>query len=220
MTITHSHNTTRSHKSGFTLVELTVVVSIIILLATIAVPALIKVKNLARQRASEALIINIDTAVRQYRNDFKDYPPAGDATLSSAELLYFLMTGYANDEDRDGQAGSGAGYYSDDGCQGYGFRRYTDPRGKKFGPYNNLEEATRGGSGNWVFIDSFDRTVEYAKYNGASFDGHSSLNVAYAAKPSGGICEDFILTTSGRDGTFEGISTNPDTDDPINFLLK
>ncbi len=57
------------HKSGFTLVELLVVITIIALVIGIIVPALGGAKNLAKKQATAHTLAEINTAAAQYVND-------------------------------------------------------------------------------------------------------------------------------------------------------
>ncbi|HHH76691.1 MAG TPA: type II secretion system protein [Phycisphaerae bacterium] len=217
---------------GFTLVEMLVVVTIIMLLASIAAPAFLNAKILARKTASQVLITNIDQAVSLYMQDFpREPPPASDANVpgySSAELLCFYMIGYASDlpgplGTTTGLSLSSPGFYSDDGCKGYGFRDPGDHRGPKRGPYNDLQNVdwAKSAQGRRVFIDSFNRTVEYARYTSGTFAGSGFTDPEinnYAKKNDGSFFrKDFILMTSGRDNRFEAYKDFPETDDITNF---
>ena len=67
----------RVHRSGFTLVEMLVVISIIGLLVGLTVPAV----NMARRAVQRAAIVfevqTLGNAVEQYKTKFGDYPPDG-----------------------------------------------------------------------------------------------------------------------------------------------
>lgn len=61
-------------RRGFTLVELLIVVGIIVLLATILLPMVIRVQLQARRTAMAADLQVISQALEAYRSDFGDYP--------------------------------------------------------------------------------------------------------------------------------------------------
>ncbi len=63
--------------SGFTIVELLTVMSIIVLLMSIMVPALNKVKIYARDLKQRAQFHGISTALELFHSEFEDYPDSG-----------------------------------------------------------------------------------------------------------------------------------------------
>jgi len=66
---------------GFTLVELLAVIAIIGLLASLALPAISKIRMRARVGAVKAQLAQIETAIEQYYADWDTYPPAGNDWL-------------------------------------------------------------------------------------------------------------------------------------------
>ena len=62
---------TPSRRSGFTLVEIMIVVAIIGLLAAIAIPNFVKARSKAQQNACIANLKQIDGAVQQWALEFK-----------------------------------------------------------------------------------------------------------------------------------------------------
>ncbi len=64
-----------SHRSGFTLVELLVVITIIAAIAGLTIPAVGVVIKSVRQSAMKAEISNIEQAIDAYNNKYNDYPP-------------------------------------------------------------------------------------------------------------------------------------------------
>ncbi len=220
---------------GFTLVELLVVIGIIALLVAIAVPTAVAVRNQAKTAASLILVRTIAGGVELYHKDFNEqYPPAEIEDMNSAETICFYMIGYADDfareenPDQMGQALSeGRRFYEDDGYTGFGWRRPDRHRGKRYGPYNGLEEKAKvdnsGGPGEWVFVDSFDRTVWYGVFEAGQIrtgdipdlnneqDYFKDRNDNYYTR-------DFVLLTSGQDGEYRDFASHPETDDVTNFL--
>ena len=76
-----------SRKSGFTLVEIMIVVAIIGLLASIAVPNFVKARTTAQMNACISNLRQIDGAIQQWALDTKQ----GDtATVTAADILPYL----------------------------------------------------------------------------------------------------------------------------------
>jgi len=94
--------------SGFTLVEMIVVIVIIGILAALLLPALSKARSTARKGVAAADIRNIEMALRQYEQDNGGFPPdsgswtyyvksggsktAVTKTFDSSEALVFFLT--------------------------------------------------------------------------------------------------------------------------------
>jgi len=66
----------RREKSGLTVIEILVVVSIIAILVGILVPALTMVRNSAKQVKQHAQFTAIDLGLAAFRSDYGDYPPS------------------------------------------------------------------------------------------------------------------------------------------------
>jgi len=109
---------TKQRKSGFTLVELLVVVAIIALLVTAIVASFENAKAKARDAERVSEINSINTALGFYHNDYNMYPIyegyiTGSDTLSEA----LKATGYINTiptdpTDRDStECGALSGYH-------------------------------------------------------------------------------------------------------------
>ncbi len=69
--MTHSH----SHRSGFSLVELLVVVSIVALLVSMLLPALGKSREVARTVLCMSRMRDMHSRIEQYRSDYKSWYP-------------------------------------------------------------------------------------------------------------------------------------------------
>jgi len=66
----------KRRKTGLTLVELLVVLSIIALLVGVLLPALTAVKNIAKETKQKAQLGTIELALTAFKNDYGDYPPS------------------------------------------------------------------------------------------------------------------------------------------------
>jgi prepilin-type N-terminal cleavage/methylation domain-containing protein/prepilin-type processing-associated H-X9-DG protein len=90
-------------KKGFTLIELLVVIAIIAVLLAILMPAMRKIKEIARETACKSNLKNIGLAVAMYLDDYeRKLPPR----LSSNGFLWFESDGVTYRK-----AGSGGGTY-------------------------------------------------------------------------------------------------------------
>jgi type IV pilus assembly protein PilA len=86
----------RKHETGFSLIELLVVVAIILIIAAIAIPNLLRAKVAANEASAVGSLRTINTSAVAYNITYGGYPgtllrlggPAsGAATFSSAELI-------------------------------------------------------------------------------------------------------------------------------------
>jgi prepilin-type N-terminal cleavage/methylation domain-containing protein len=81
-----------SRKSGFTLVEIMIVVAIIGLLAAIAIPNFVKARTTSQQNACINNLRQFDGAAQQWALETKQQPTA-NATLTSIKPYIKLQTG-------------------------------------------------------------------------------------------------------------------------------
>lgn len=127
---------------GVTLVELLVVMAIITILMSLLFPVIASVRKKGRIRATELLINSVDAAVKQYKNDFDDFPKG-----SSNTDLY-------NSPDK------GNLYLSLCGPNEAGV---TDAvTGKKFPAYTTFQpESLKKDSGSMVVIDFWGQPLYY-----------------------------------------------------------
>ena len=107
----------RAQAHGFTLIELMVVVTIIVLLAGMTVAITTAVQNKARRSKTSALLKAIDNGLERYRTDNGDYPlPAEEdergevngmsAKTGPARALYQALSGDGDDAIEGGSIGS------------------------------------------------------------------------------------------------------------------
>ncbi|MCL2645993.1 MAG: prepilin-type N-terminal cleavage/methylation domain-containing protein [Phycisphaerales bacterium] len=86
-----SHRLGRQKASGFTLVELLVVLAVIVILVSIMVPAVSAARNHAKKAQASAQLAGISTAINMYFQIFDAYPgpygPLDTTTASSARKL-------------------------------------------------------------------------------------------------------------------------------------
>jgi prepilin-type N-terminal cleavage/methylation domain-containing protein len=88
----------KTSRSGFTLVELLVVISIIGVLVGIGLPALMAARRSSKEKAVKADLIQIESGVSTYETKWGDYPPSGawakgmnDENTGSESLVYHLF---------------------------------------------------------------------------------------------------------------------------------
>lgn len=216
--------------AGFTIVELMVVLVIMMLLLAVLAPTVQKIHRTIMRTAALGTIHLIEGGCKQYYEDFEEYPPSapsGYAGWSGRELLVLFLTGYGPDTGTKGEPGGNL--YTDDGCEGFGFR--LEKRGRVFGPYNGTEnvktkKTKKTSVDRPVFVDAFDEEIYYYRYdNGYSTNdnppppgleeaGKYDAYLSYAATQR----KEFILMTAGPDGVFRDVDVYSDTDDITNFL--
>ena len=64
----------RVRRRGFTLLELLVVTSIIVILVSLLLPALAKIRQQAHMTTTKAQIVSLATVMQSYHGDFNFYP--------------------------------------------------------------------------------------------------------------------------------------------------
>ena len=105
-------NPSRSRRSGFTLVELLVVITVIGILVGLLTAAVIPVMRRAREAAIQFEMKQIEQSVENFRNDYGFYPPTwnvidvGDDTTSANNLLRFINRIAPNNREGVGAVGS------------------------------------------------------------------------------------------------------------------
>ena len=74
--------------SGFTLLELLVVIAVIALLAALLLPALVQAKNTAKSAACKSNLRQLGLALNLYVDQHENYPGGSPSSLNSSGLLY------------------------------------------------------------------------------------------------------------------------------------
>ncbi|MCK4625995.1 MAG: hypothetical protein KAV00_11835 [Phycisphaerae bacterium] len=216
--------------SGFTLVELLVIVSIIVLLIGLLLPALNKFRIAGKKTKVQAIINLIDGACQQYFTDFEDYPPSQDNDdyngWTGSELIALFLTGYGLDTGGDGLPDR-ANLDADDGVDGYGFR--LEQRGRVYGPYNGAEKLDTRIDTRPEFVDVFGRlggnAILYYRYDGSIYNAdHNNSDPtdpnSYAKDSDGDYYRtDFILISRGRNEDWNA-PKDGGSDDVTNFFNR
>ncbi len=214
----------RGRPSGFTLLEMLIVIAILGLLVSIAVPALLAVRERAKISVSQQRIDSIAAGVEQYHSEHGDYPPESIDGLNSARTLCLYMTGWAKDRNHDGQAATGAlDFHEDDGNDGLGWRRPDSPRGRVYGPYKGLDDAPRSDGSTPTLLDEFGNTIWYARYDAASGkmvikDDPGLPGKYFQDEDDKYYRKDFGVFSAGPDGDFQRYASDSGSDDLSNFL--
>ncbi len=139
----------RRAASGFTLVELVIVIGIMGILVTLLAPTLGKALEIVRKNQTRSIIQQIGVGLDAFYGDFKAHPPTDDTRggqtyYGAANLVYYLS----------GPAGHGWGTHAG-GAMPFGGGRAT----RAYGPYYLAEEdqIVRDASGvAHGFLDAFE----------------------------------------------------------------
>ena len=90
----------RNKQKGFSLIELLIVVAIILIIAAIAIPNLLRSKMAANEASAVGSLRTINTASVEYSTTYGGYPPAltnlspaTPATSTSADLVDSVLAG-------------------------------------------------------------------------------------------------------------------------------
>src|ERR1700751_4013314 len=92
----------RNKEKGFSLIELLIVVAIILIIAAIAIPNLLRSKMAANEASAVGSMRTLNTAAVTYSTTYGGYPatlanmgPASPATSTSADLVDSVLAGGA-----------------------------------------------------------------------------------------------------------------------------
>lgn len=78
-------------KRGFTLVELLIVISVIMILAGLLLPAVLKARKNASIGVAREKLSAIFMALEKYRDDYRAYPPDNVPSANGSEVLAFYL---------------------------------------------------------------------------------------------------------------------------------
>ncbi|MHC4265111.1 MAG: type II secretion system protein, partial [Planctomycetota bacterium] len=78
---------------GFTIIELLTVMSIIIILISLLVPAMNKARQFAKEVQQKNQFKAINTGLEMYRNDFEEYPDSSDPSYDTSNPGGYAYSG-------------------------------------------------------------------------------------------------------------------------------
>jgi prepilin-type N-terminal cleavage/methylation domain-containing protein len=176
-----SYRNNSIHVVGFTLVEMLVVISILLLLIAIAIPSFTGVVLIVHVAQSQAIINQLDQAVQLYKADFNAVPPSTYTDSSNnnwygCQSIVYYLTGYHTDPSDPTRTAYGlqATYVDSSGNTHY------QRNSRVYGPYNSTEtlKVTPGdSSGYTTTVKQMPNTVLLKDPNG---------NQYWAKDPKGG----------------------------------
>lgn len=90
---------------GFTLIEVMIVMTIIMILVAMSMVSYSTVQNTARRSGTQGLISKIEIALRTYKEVFLEFPPDGntknDGTHAGSQNLWYYLYEGSMEEDSD-----------------------------------------------------------------------------------------------------------------------
>jgi prepilin-type N-terminal cleavage/methylation domain-containing protein len=228
-TTTTGQRAGRPAPSGFTLVELLVVIMIIAMLAALVTPAVMRAQATARNAAIKAEIDMLHMAIMNYKNEYGSFPPSLDdalnATSPATKHLSRLFPRCSNPTTQlTGALPSGA-IVSGTNAIAFWLKGFTDdpsepllPVGSRKKLYDfdmsRVNQSTgayfpSGKSGSpYLYIDS--TMYATAPYAGGSSASPGAFRVTYAGDPTPfanaaqafANADTFQILCAGRDETF------------------
>ncbi|MBN2711429.1 MAG: type II secretion system protein [Planctomycetes bacterium] len=176
---------------GFTMVELLVVITIIVILSAILFPAVVSMRNRAKKADTEALLTKLDSAIRQYKQDRGNYPwmtgTLPGATISPSKPAKDVSVSNASNGVLNGL------YYNGDNGLGAYLTDEISPA--------NISTTSTG-----LIIDKYQSEsfpdgapICYIYYTEANF---STKNWTGPAKQFSGYRTEFQLWSMGLDGAY------------------
>jgi prepilin-type N-terminal cleavage/methylation domain-containing protein len=150
-------------RRGFTLVEILVVIGIILVILSILIPSVARIRQAAEKKAVQADLQTISMGLDAYKADFGDYPHP-PLTNRNYHILSWALIGSGETVDPWGYQAPKPEEY--DGAPGWGFRTNWDKVNKTgskvFGPYVPPEKYQNGPDiYKWDLTDRFGSPIEY-----------------------------------------------------------
>ncbi len=220
--MTYQRHNLRPGPRAFSLVEILVVISVLVLLVAILVPSLDHARQVVKIKTAESMLATIEGGLEQFRNDTRAaappdgyYPPSSGGSIKDDEpwhgkvpnnearyLLTVFLVGWLDDEEDDNKPCSPKNINEDynitedDGVNGWGVR--FNSRGRVYGPYNGLQNAPmeKNDDQQAAFVDPFGNDVYYYRY-----DDRTGQKKYHENHNSGGPSQDYLdeLEKSRRD---------------------
>jgi type II secretory pathway pseudopilin PulG len=156
-----------NRKAAFTIVELLTVMSIIVILIGLLVPALNKVRQFAYEVKQKAQFHSIDAAIELFNSQFDDYPPSGALDSDNAHYCGAMklceammgrdLMGFHPDSTfrASGLSSTGANLYPPQSDP-----TYQNSLSARKGPYLPLENANA-----YQLVDLYENTGPFAGDN-------------------------------------------------------
>jgi prepilin-type N-terminal cleavage/methylation domain-containing protein len=171
-----------SHRRAFTVLELMLVISVILVLAAILLPSLGYARKVAQKAAAKAQLGTLQQGLQQYFQDFGFYPPSSPLVPGTAQRVYAVikpgrggdmlaeaLTGYLNgDADGAGQFTGANSSYSDASNYGFRINRNVSMGGKVYGPYASTDpkqlKVINNGDRQY-YVDPWGKEILYYRSN-------------------------------------------------------
>ena len=94
-----TNNLTHRNQQGFSLIELLIVISILVILASMMTAGSLSFRQRARETKTKAQLAQMETALEAYRNDFLMYPGDGTPVEYENDNSYILEQLSAKDKN-------------------------------------------------------------------------------------------------------------------------
>jgi type II secretory pathway pseudopilin PulG len=200
------------------------IIAIVALLAGIALPTILSVREQISVQATQATLNNLEAGCKLYRDDWGVYPPDDPGEMEAwgipsgwdgSQILPQCLLGWFGDSGDDGDPDPDE---QDDGVTGYGFRMQANKR--KAGPYVDPDKIPIERKGDAVvFVDDFEKEIHYARFDD-NFEGSRTAEELdyFQDNDDEYFRRDFFLWSYGPDTKKTAFKDDTLTDDITNFL--